>query len=333
MTGSIWRRVAGPSKPLASREPLARWLRSWIEPLDRRLELREVPRDHRDVEAGKDRLFRFPVEQELEARADEVLGGSVLRAEPIAVARGDRDVVLGARVVVADADVERRRDRLAVAWLDGDLGHGSGIVRAARTLSGYRFVDLARDVDAVANAFGATVAVGTSLGAGALGNLVCRVPDRFERMVWLLPAGLDRPFTLADRYQRLAGDLEGKTPQEALDAVLNDPQRVARYLETPWRLEFDRVLWEHGDPDGLARAIRGAVTDFPIPDRELLREVRIPTLIVSIKGDEVHLAEVAHILADLMPNAELIAFDDQEDLLRQIPALVQRVSAFIGEAA
>jgi pimeloyl-ACP methyl ester carboxylesterase len=208
-------------------------------------------------------------------------------------------------------------------------GHG----RSSSPPDGYRFADLARDVDAVANAFGATVAVGTSLGAGALGNLVCRVPDRFERMVWLLPAGLDRPFTLADRYQRLAGDLEGRTPQEALDAVLNDPQRVARYLETPWRLELDRVLWEHGDPDGLARAIRGAVTDFPIPDRELLREVRIPTLIVSIEGDEVHLAEVARILADLMPNAELIAFDDQEDLFRQITALVQRVAAFIDEAA
>jgi hypothetical protein len=56
-------------------------------------------------------------------------------------------------------------------------------------------------------------------------------------------------------------------------------------------------------------------------------------LIVSIEGDDVHLAEVARILADLMPNTELIAFDDQEGLFRQIPALVQRVSAFIGDAA
>ena len=60
----------------------------------------------------------------------------------------------------------------------------------------FRFEDFARDLDAVANAFGATVAVGTSLGAGAIGNL-CRVPERFQRMVWLLPAGLDLPFGLA----------------------------------------------------------------------------------------------------------------------------------------
>jgi 3-oxoadipate enol-lactonase len=205
-------------------------------------------------------------------------------------------------------------------------GHG----RSSSPPDGYRFTDLARDVDAVANAFGAAVAVGTSLGAGAIGNLVCRVPDRFARMVWLLPAGLDRPFTLADRYRRLAGDLEGRTAEEALDAVLSDPERVAGYVETPWRLDLDRTLWEHRDPEGLARAIRGAVSDFPIPDRERLREVRIPTLIVSIEGDDIHPAELARILAELLPNAELITFGDQEDLFRQIPTLVQRVSSFIA---
>ena len=55
--------------------------------------------------------------------------------------------------------------------------------------------------------------------------------------------------------------------------MLNDPLRAAEYLETPWRLEVDRVLWQHDDPDGLARAIHGVVEDWPIPDREILREV------------------------------------------------------------
>jgi pimeloyl-ACP methyl ester carboxylesterase len=205
-------------------------------------------------------------------------------------------------------------------------GHG----RSSSPPTGFRFADLARDVDAVASEFGATVAVGTSLGAGALGNLVCRVPDRFERMVWLLPAGLDRHFSLAGRYHALAGDLEGKTPQEALDAVLNDPARAAEYLDTPWRLEADRVLWQHDDPDGLARAIRGAVEDWPIPDREMLRDVAIPTLIVCIEGDDIHPAELGRILADLLPNAELVVYGGQEELFAQIPALVARVSSFIA---
>jgi pimeloyl-ACP methyl ester carboxylesterase len=205
-------------------------------------------------------------------------------------------------------------------------GHG----RSSSPPTGYRFADFARDVDAVASAFGATVAVGTSLGAGALGNLVCRVPDRFERMVWLMPAGLDRQFSVAGRYHALARDLEGKTPQEALDAVLNDPERVAEYVDTPWRLDVDRVLWQHDDPDGLARAIRGAVEDWPIPDRELLRDVPIPTLIVCLEGDDIHPAELGRILADLLPNAELIVYGSQEELFAQIPSLVARVSSFIA---
>jgi 3-oxoadipate enol-lactonase len=205
-------------------------------------------------------------------------------------------------------------------------GHG----RSSSPRTGFRFQDFARDVDAVADEFGATVAVGTSLGAGALGNLVCRVPDRFERMVWLLPAGLDLPFPLAGRYHALAGNIEGKTPEQALAAVLEDPTRTGMYLETPWRLELDRMLWEHEDVDGLARAIDGVVEDWPIPDRERLRDVRTPTLIVSIEGDELHPAEVGRILADLLPNSELIAFPSQEQLFGELPALVSRVSSFIG---
>lgn len=205
-------------------------------------------------------------------------------------------------------------------------GHG----RSSSPAVGFAFEDFARDVDAVAAEFGATVAVGTSLGAGAIGNLVCRVPDRFERMVWLLPAGLDLPFPLKGRYDALAGDVDGKTPEEALATVLGDPERVAEYVDTPWRIEVDRLLWQHDDPSGLARAIRGVVADRPIPDRELLRRVEIPTLIVGIEGDELHPAELARILAGLLPYAELVVFGDQEELFRRIPELVSRISAFIS---
>src|SRR5207342_163054 len=97
-------------------------------------------------------------------------------------------------------------------------GHGRS--SSPRDPTAFRFEDFARDLDAVAAAFGATVAVGTSLGAGAIGHLVCREPDRFERMVWLLPAGLDLPLGLANRYRLLAEDLVGKTPEEALETVL-----------------------------------------------------------------------------------------------------------------
>jgi pimeloyl-ACP methyl ester carboxylesterase len=209
-------------------------------------------------------------------------------------------------------------------------GHGKTVTSPD---AGFRFEDFARDVDAVAAAYGATVAVGTSLGAGALGNLVCRIPDRFERMVWLLPAGLDIPFPLKDRYHELAGGLEGKTPTQALETVLGDPAKVAERIQTPWRWEIERVLWEHDDFDALARAIHGVVEDWPIPDRELLRGVEIPTLIVGIEGDEIHPARLARLLDELMPNAELAMYDSQDELFRRIPELIPRVVAFLtGES-
>jgi pimeloyl-ACP methyl ester carboxylesterase len=190
-------------------------------------------------------------------------------------------------------------------------------------------VNVAGDLDAVAAAYGANVAVGTSLGAGAIANLLSRHPDRFERTIWLLPAGLDLPFAFRERYEQMADDLAGKTPEEALQTVLGDPERVAEFLQMPWRLEVEQMLWAHDDPDGLARAIRGVVQDYPVPDRALLHEVTNPVLLICVEGDEVHPAELGHVLVDLLPNAELMVYESQEALLTDIPHLVQRVISFV----
>lgn len=204
-------------------------------------------------------------------------------------------------------------------------GHG----RSSAPPTGYRFEDLAGDLDAVATAYGATRAVGTSLGAGAIANLLTRDPDRFERMVWLLPAALDLPFGFKDRFLELAASLDGKTPEEALEAIVSDPERVAQYVQTPWKLEIDKVMWEHEHPDGLARAIREVIEDWPVPDRELLRTVTAPTLLICIEGDEIHPAQLGHILHDLLPSSELLMFESEIALFQAIPSLVQRVGAFL----
>jgi pimeloyl-ACP methyl ester carboxylesterase len=204
-------------------------------------------------------------------------------------------------------------------------GHG----RSSAPETGYRFSDFARDLDAVAREYGATRAVGTSLGAGAIAHLLSNQPDRFERTVWLAPAGLDLPFAYKERYRHMATELEGKTPEEALRAIVSDPDRTAEYLQSPWKLELDRLMWDHEHPDGVARAIRGVIEDWPVRDRELLRRVMNPVLLVCIGGDEIHPAELGRILAGLLPNAELLMFESQTSLFEQLPSLVQRVSAFL----
>src|SRR5437870_4852175 len=153
-------------------------------------------------------------------------------------------------------------------------GHG----RSTAPVTGYRFADFARDLDAVAEAHDATAAVGTSLGAGAICHLVAREPDRFRRLVLLLPAALDGQFTHRERLLKAAETIEGAPPKEEIDAVLSDPERVASYLQAPWREQVDREMWQHEHPAGIARAIREIVDDRAVDDREELRAVTVPTL-------------------------------------------------------
>jgi 3-oxoadipate enol-lactonase len=204
-------------------------------------------------------------------------------------------------------------------------GHG----HSSSPESGYRFADFARDVDAVAEAYGARNALGTSLGAGAIGHLVVREPDRFDKLILLLPAGLDRAFQYKDRLLRMAALIEGKSREEAIETILSDPERVANYLEMPWLRDFDRRLLAGLNPVGVPRAIREVIDDYPIDDREDLRAITAPTLIIGREGDDIHPAEVARILADIMPNAELMMFGDAFQMYTGIPRIVERVREFV----
>ena len=70
-------------------------------------------------------------------------------------------------------------------------GHGgSAVPAAARTSVTYEA--LAEDLRAVADHVGATQALGVSMGAGALCTLLADSPARFRRLVFVIPAVLDR---------------------------------------------------------------------------------------------------------------------------------------------
>ena len=204
-------------------------------------------------------------------------------------------------------------------------GHG----HSSSPQSGYRFEDFARDLDAVATRYQAEIAFGTSLGAGAICNLVAGRPERFRKLVLLLPAGLDSPFRYKDRMLRAAWLVDGKTKEEAIEAVLSDPQRVANYVQMPWLRDFDRALMQDLNPVGVPRAIREIIEDWPLRDREDMRKVTAPTLLICREGDEIHPAIVGRVLADIMPNAELLMFDDGEDMYTRIPEIVAAVRDFI----
>ena len=69
--------------------------------------------------------------------------------------------------------------------------------------------------------------------------------------------------------------------------------------------------------------------DVAIADRELLRRVSAPTLVIAREGDPIHPAELGRVLGELIPNAELIMLGSEEELYASIPQLVERVARFL----
>ncbi len=196
--------------------------------------------------------------------------------------------------------------------------------------SGYRFADFASDLDAVAREYGATRAVGTSLGAGAICSLLADEPDRFERLVFLLPAGVDVIMEDGERFSATADILESYPKDEAIAKIMGQPDVLERYTEMPWMAEMAQAIWEDVDPKATAQAIREVIRDTPVTDRDLLRAVQTPALIICRANDPVHPVIVGEILADVMPNADLRVFSTDDELFGAIPALIAEAREFLS---
>src|SRR5207244_12523197 len=104
----------------------------------------------------------------------------------------------------------------------------------------------------------------------------------------LLPAGLDVEFDHKGRLLRSADLIEGKTRDEAVEALLADPERSAGYLEAPWLRDFDREMLAELNPVGVPRAIREVIHDWPLRDRREMAKGTAPTPIICRRGDAVH---------------------------------------------
>ncbi len=204
-------------------------------------------------------------------------------------------------------------------------GHGHS---SAPATGSYRFADLARDVDAVADAYRATCAFGTSMGAGAITHLLGERPDRFDRLVFLLPAALDVPLFDTSTFDRTAEILETLEKEQALERLIGEGAGGQ-----PWMRDLAMMLWQDADPVGVARAIREVVRDVAIVDRERLRAVTAPVLLICQERDRIHPVAVGEALAGVLPNAELLVYPSSDALFAAIPDLIQRVGSFLSEAA
>ncbi|SCE82921.1 Pimeloyl-ACP methyl ester carboxylesterase [Micromonospora purpureochromogenes] len=205
-------------------------------------------------------------------------------------------------------------------------GHG----RSDAPPGPWSYLDLARDLRAVADLGGATRAFGASLGAGALCRLLLESPDRFEKLVFFLPAVLDTPRGPVAR-QRLTDLLDAVADGDAsavADVVSLEVPTAVRNTPAGWaylRQRLDQLL-----RDGLAPGLADLPEQVPLRDVSALAAVTAPALVIGCAGDDLHPAHVAEELAAALPHATLHLYDRPGFAWTERADLRERISTFLN---
>jgi pimeloyl-ACP methyl ester carboxylesterase len=205
-------------------------------------------------------------------------------------------------------------------------GHG----RSASPGGRWTYRDLARDLRAVADLTGATRALGVSLGAGALARLLADHPNRFDRVVFFLPAALTGPASAAGRA-RLDALLAAADAQDAAalaEVISAELPPGVRGTPAGWAHLRQRI--DYLVHFGLGAGLAGLLDDPPVPDPALLAAVPAPALVLACRNDDLHPVEVAGSLAAALPRAELHVYDHPGVLWHDRADLRERIAGFLN---
>jgi 3-oxoadipate enol-lactonase len=178
-------------------------------------------------------------------------------------------------------------------------GHGA----SGPLPGGWDYDLLADDLAAVADATGATQAVGLSVGSGALLRLLSREPDRFERLAMVMPAALDDArddgATLAIR--RLGNAIDRQDVETVTALLLAELPPEVRTRRAVGLLLGRRAAQLVRRP-----APRPRFADRPVHDRRVLSSVTAAALVIGQADDPLHALELAAELAGALGDAELL---------------------------
>lgn len=195
----------------------------------------------------------------------------------------------------------------------------------------YDYPVLAGDLRAVADATGATRALGVSMGSAALLHLLLEEPDRFERAVLFLPAILDRPRSDVgfERLERMADLIDADDPEELAAELAEDlPEDLRR------RPHVEHFVQERAETlvgTQLGSLMRVLPTQTPMADRSELGRLTLPVLVIGQEGDQVHPASVAREIAAELPNAQLEVFTEGSALWDDRKALRRLLADFLND--
>jgi 3-oxoadipate enol-lactonase len=218
-------------------------------------------------------------------------------------------------------------------------GHGGSTAQGVP----WTYEELAAELRAVADHTEATRALGVSMGASALLRLLASTPDRFERLVFFLPAALDRPrpdSPLA-RYRAVA-EREGVDRVEELMLATLPPALGGVTEARTWvRGQAERLA-----SPSLAGAFRSPlaspaghtshpshVSQAPLTDKTALARVTVPALVIGQLHDPIHPAGVAADLAAALPAGQLRVFATSPALWLARRELRGQISRFLNDQA
>lgn len=182
-------------------------------------------------------------------------------------------------------------------------GHGD----SAPLENGWDYDLFAHDLLAVADAVGATQAVGLSLGAGALLRLLSREPDRFGKVAFVLPAAIDgtRRDGATLRLQKLGEAIARSDARAAADLLLAELPASVRTRRGVDALVLRRATQLVARPAPAPR-----YDDRPVLDRSVLAAITVPALVIGQRDDPLHPAALAAELAAALPKADLLTLEE-----------------------
>jgi 3-oxoadipate enol-lactonase len=206
-------------------------------------------------------------------------------------------------------------------------GHG----RSAAPPGRWTYTDLARDLRAIADLHGATRALGVSLGAGALCRLLADNPNRFEKVVFFLPAVLDlpRPRTATQRLTDLLTAVEEGDAAAVADVIALEAPAHVRNTPAAW--SYLRQRLEQLMRDGLAEGLADLPDQVALADRAALGGVTASALVLACRGDELHPVEVAEELSGALPGATLHVYDRPGVMWTERADLRERIAGFLND--
>ncbi|MFC7341559.1 alpha/beta fold hydrolase [Saccharopolyspora griseoalba] len=201
-------------------------------------------------------------------------------------------------------------------------GHGS----APDAPPGYwNYGSIAADVLEVAREVGATRAIGTSLGAGALTRIAAEHPGRFERLALMLPAALDRPreAAQAEVYRRLAEAVVADDGGARLRSILAE--------DIPEGVDVGGYVGQRASAlSRLGDALRELPGAVPVQDAGALAEVAAEVLVIGATDDPLHPAEVAKATAAAFPRSRLELLPSRAPMLTHRRAVRGQLVDFLS---